>query len=168
MPEGYLMEYKTLFNFALLCAKVAPQINFIFRVHPILAFDSLKKKDKRFRDLPKNVELSKTTLEHDFARSRWLLYRGSTAVVQATLFGLRPIYLELPGELTVDPLYELKDWRLVIKTPEEFIQAVERYRHDNDLQEAHQKAYDYCSQFYSSLNDNALLKELSGCKGKKG
>lgn len=169
MPEGYLIEYKTLFNFALACAEIAPQIHFIFRVHPILSFDSVKEQNKKFRELPENVELSNMELEHDFARCRWLLYRGTTAAVQATLFGLRPIYLELPGELTVDPLYELKDWRLVIRSPEEFIQAVKIYPCDKekDLQEAYQKAYDYCSRFYCSLNDAALVKELSAFARKK-
>lgn len=169
IPEGYLIEYKTLFNFALACAEIAPHIHFIFRVHPILSFDSIKEQNKKFKDLPENVELSDMTLEQDFARCRWVLYRGSTVAVQATLFGLRPVYLELPGELTVDPLYELKDWRLVIKTPEEFLQAAERSVDEKDkyLQEAYQKAYDYCWRFYCPLDDGAFVKELSLLIGKK-
>ncbi|MFH1441058.1 MAG: hypothetical protein ABIH18_03325 [Candidatus Omnitrophota bacterium] len=170
IPEGYLTEYKILFTFALVCAGIAPQINFIFRVHPILSFDSIKKQDKKFQDLPKNIRLSNVSLEDDFARCRWALYRGSTAAVQATLFGLRPIYLELPGELTIDPLYELKDWRSVIKTPEEFLQVIKIYPYDKhkDLQEAYQKAHDYCARFYCSLNDAAFVKELAMFARKKG
>lgn len=168
MPEGYLSEYKTLFSFALACAEIAPQIRFVFRVHPILSFDAVKGQDKKFRELPKNVELSNMTLEHDFSRCRWVLYRGSTAAVQATLCGVRPIYLELSGELTVDPLYELKDWRLVIRSPEELIQAVKIYPDDKDPGKEYQIAYDYCSRFYCSLNDAALVNELAILTGKKG
>ena len=44
----------------------------------------------------------RATLEDDILRCRWALYHGTTAIVHAVVAGLRPIYLQLTGEMTID------------------------------------------------------------------
>jgi len=48
LPEGLISECEIMFNFSLLCANQFPDINFIWRLHPIIPFKNLKKKNKSF------------------------------------------------------------------------------------------------------------------------
>ena len=162
IPEGIESERNLLFEFSLACAQASPDIQFIWRLHPIVTFKTLLAQNPKLRHLPKNIVLSRATLEDDIARCRWALYRGTTAIVKAVAC-LRPIYLQLPGEMTIDPLYELKDWRLVIRTSEEFIQAIHIDSDDKNggLKKIQQEAYTYCERFYEPFNVAALVKALS-------
>ena len=124
VPEGIESECNTLFAFALECALALPNINFIWRLHPIVSFKTLLKRNRRLTKRPTNIELSDKTLEEDIARCRWALYRGTTAVVQAVMGGLSPIYLQIPGEMAIDPLYEIDKGKFVVRTPAEFVTVV--------------------------------------------
>ena len=162
MPEGFASECRILFEFSLACAESFPKIQFIWRLHPIVTHESLAAQNPRLRHLPKNVELSQSTLDDDIARCRCALYRGTTAIVPAVVAGLRPIYLQLPGEMTFDPLYELEGWRLVIRTAEEFIQAIHLDSGDKNgaLKKIQEEAYTYCKRFYEPFNVYELVKAL--------
>ena len=51
------------------------------------------------RDIkPDNILLSDQKLDDDLLRSQWLLYRGSSVVIQAVVAGLKPIYLHRADE----------------------------------------------------------------------
>ncbi len=125
LPEGIASECNLLFEFSLACAQLFPEIQFIWRLHPIVAFKSLIAHNSRLRNLPKNVVLSQVTLEEDAARSCWALYRGTTAIISTVMAGVRPIYLRLPGEMTIDPLYELEMWRNSIADVSDFKRAIQ-------------------------------------------
>lgn len=120
LPEGFQSECQILFEFSLECAKTLPEINFIWRLHPSVTYEVLAAANPKLRNLPKNVVLSQGTLDEDILNSAWTLYRGTTAVVQAVAAGLRPIYLQLAGEMTIDPLYELDGWRANVASVAEF------------------------------------------------
>jgi hypothetical protein len=124
LPEGVESECNKLFKFSLLCAEMTPEITYIWRLHPILSFQKLQKRNFIFKNLPSNVILSSDTIENDIAKSSWALYRGSTAIYKAISQGLRPIYLSEMCEMTIDPLYKMTKWRMVIETPNEFIACV--------------------------------------------
>lgn len=158
LPEGIASECHLLFEFSLECARLCPEIRFIWRLHPILSFSSLAAKNKRLRNLPQNVILSQETLEEDITRCSWALYRGTTAVVQAVVAGLRPLYLQLPDELNVDPLYELKVWRKSVKSPADFCTIARSIPNTISLDEEtfYREAERYCRDFFSPLNPRAL------------
>ena len=44
VPEGIIDECTLLFEFSLKCALINPNINFIWRVHPVISFEKLIKK----------------------------------------------------------------------------------------------------------------------------
>lgn len=158
LPEGLVSECYLLFEFSLACAQAFPEIQFIWRLHPVVAFKSLLAQNPKLRNLPRNIVLSQLTLEEDIARCRYALYRGTTAIVQAVMAGLRPIYLQLPDEMTIDPLYDLKVWRTYVKTIEDF-NCVIRSNHDRLLKDSESKfrfAERYCSDLFTSLNPSAL------------
>lgn len=159
LPEGIVSECHLMFEFSMLCARVNPEIQYIWRLHPAMSFESLKAKNPKLRSPPGNIFLSKVTLEQDISRSRWALYRGTTAIVQAVVAGLRPIYLQSPGELTIDPLYELDIWRLSVKSVSEFHQAIlpNDETSNIELESDIEQAQKYCEIFFTPLDVDKLI-----------
>ena len=160
LPEGTISESNLLFVFSLACAKMFPKIQFIWRLHPLISYRYLIKNNSKLNVLPDNIVLSHGTLAEDFAKSYWTLYRGTTTVVQAVMAGLRPIYLQLPGELLIDPLYELEVWRTRVKNVAEFQQTI--YQHINTIEELSepdlQVAQRYCKSFYLPSDVRVLTR----------
>ena len=48
VPEGFVDECIILFEFSLKCALINPNITFIWRLHPLISFEKLKKNNKLF------------------------------------------------------------------------------------------------------------------------
>lgn len=160
LPEGIVSECLLLFEFSLNCAELIPDMCFIWRLHPLVKFDSLIAQNPAFQKLPRNVELSTATIEVDIARAGYALYRGSTAIVNAVRGGAYPIYLERPEEMTIDPLYQLSGERATIVNTADFLNVVRA-----DVSSAHaaahqQTAEQYCADFYMTINPSALLALL--------
>lgn len=158
IPEGIPSECHILFNFSLACARVLPHVHFVWRLHPVLSFEALAAKDKSFQHLPPNVEMSRMSIEKDLERCRWALYRGTTAVMQAVLSGLRPIYLRLAGELSIDPLHELDSFRVSIESVQDFQRVI---KVDFDREQNYQEknlisAYDHCRYYFIPWDVTAL------------
>jgi hypothetical protein len=162
IPEGVESECNLLFEFSLACAQASPDIQFIWRLHPLVTFKSLLARNSKLRHLPENIVLSKATLEDDIVRCNWALYRGTTAIVQAVVAGLRPIYLQLPGEMTIDPLYEIGDWRAAVMNVLEFqgvTNGASRMNGNNSISES-QNAKIYCKDFYLPFNTNVIIDSI--------
>ena len=154
LPEGVTSECHLIFEFSMLCARENPDVQYIWRLHPAVSFASLQAKNPKLRSYPENVFLSQATLEEDISRSRWALYRGTTAIVQAVMAGLRPIYLSSPGELTIDPLYELDIWRVSVASVSEFHLAILPNIETSNVQLASdiEQARKYCERFFTPLD----------------
>lgn len=163
-PEGIESECVLLFDFAVELALKTPSVNFIFRTHPVLPFGLLTRKYSRFGSLPGNCKVSDIAdINADFKRSDFLLYRGSSVVIYAVLHGLRPIYYELPGELSIDPLYMMNEWRISIASVDEFSKAMDTDSRMNDTQKLHlfDPAWDFCNEYVSSCDQEAVYQLLS-------
>jgi hypothetical protein len=160
LPEGIPSECQYLFNFSIACSKKFPNIRFIWRLHPIVNLQKLRHRNCELKKLPPSISISGDSLVNDFAKSDVLLYRGSTAAVQAIAAGLQPIYLQAKKELSIDPLHEINNYITKIKNIQEFGKAIniakrkgsERY---NKKKLQIQK---YCKSFYTKLNPSVLLK----------
>ena len=165
IPEGVASECHILFEFSLESARAAPDILFVWRLHPLISLSTLTAQNPNLRNLPKNIRWSHATLEEDIARSRWALYRGSTAVVQSVVAGLRPIYLQLQDELTIDPLYELEDWRISVASTSELQQIIfadikiNRFPPDLEIERARR----YCESLFTPFDVSALTALSSAC-----
>jgi hypothetical protein len=162
LPDGFLEECHLLFQFSLKCAILSPQIIFRWRLHPILTFENILKKYPEFLHLPENIILSSNSLEQDLALSRWAVYRGSTTAISAVNAGLRPLYLALENEVTIDPLYELKKWRLIVTDELSFAQiaSADSKKELNELTNEYLAALEYCKKVYTKIDYN-LFTELS-------
>lgn len=160
LPEGIPSECHRLFEFAANCAKLMPQMLFIWRLHPLVSFESLEIGGANFAELPENVELSRLTMEEDLARVDYALYRGSTAIVKAVSAGVKPVYLDQLGEMTIDPLYEMDFWREEVFHPAEFKLMVDRNQALPAEDEEQAAAMLYCDSFYSPLDPSVVVALL--------
>lgn len=164
IPEGFDFECMSLFRFSLLCAKLRPDIKYIWRLHPSLSFEKLRKCNSEFKNLPGNIVLSSDTIENDIAQCSWALYRGTTAIYKAISAGLRPIYLSLSPEMTIDPLYKMTDWRMIIDSPDDFIKCInsdiekDMYFHKINLN----RAREICENQFAKINISVLNKIIPG------
>jgi hypothetical protein len=107
IPEGLYDECEILFKFTLQYKNKLPYVNFIWRLHPQLAFDKVLDKIMITKEeLPKNIAVSDLSLGEDINISSHVVYRGSTAVIEAIYGGLIPIYLSDGSNMTIDLLYD--------------------------------------------------------------
>ncbi|MDB5211062.1 MAG: hypothetical protein JWQ30_1889 [Sediminibacterium sp.] len=162
-PEGLESECVLLFDFAIQLAERSPGMNFIFRNHPVLPYDMLAKKYPRFVKLPVNCRLSdESDINEDFKRSDLLLYRGSSVCMYAVMLGLRPVYYALPGELSIDPLYQLKEWRFIVQNEHEFSAAVTDHRETpaGKKNEMYLAARSFCTDYLQVPDENFFYEHI--------
>ncbi len=161
LPEGIISECLILFEFTLKCAKLIPSMQFIWRLHPLVTFESLVVQSPLLqKKLPNNVHLSTSTIDDDVNGIDYALYRGSSAIVTAVCAGAYPIYLAVPDEISTDPLYELRAWRESVTDPNKFVSLVNRGKQVDGVSEEQISATNYCSDFYASTNASVLLETL--------
>jgi hypothetical protein len=151
IPEGLLSECLLLFEFSLKCAILYPSIQYIWRLHPAINLEFLYKNYPFLKEIPKNIILSNNSLENDINLSTCVLYRGSTAVIQALSKGLRPLYLGVPGEIPIDILYELKSWKVILFKPEDIQDLFFNRIHVTTFEES--QAISYANFYYSPQSE---------------
>ncbi len=162
LPEGIESECLLLFNFALECAINCPDLVFIWRLHPILSFKTLIDNNPSLRDLPPNITLSSDSIETDFTVSKWVLYRGTTAVVKAIGEGIKPVYLAFNGEMTIDPLYELNEWHESVLNPIEMkaLLYADKDKTNSEFFSGYEGARNYCRNFYNPVSVTTLSSTI--------
>ena len=158
LPEGDLEECRKLFEFSLSCALSFPKIQFIWRLHPILTFKQIFRKHPHLSKYPKNITVSNNTLNEDIEQSCIVLYRGSTAVIQSIKGGLIPLYLNISGEMVIDPLYDISQGKVILKTELDFKYFIENI--SNFVKENQHKRIDllnYCEAYYTNFDVDSLV-----------
>jgi len=153
LPEGIVSECNLLFGFSLECARAMPSMEFIWRLHPYMNHAVLTRENPLFIDLPSNITLSTDTLAEDIASSHWVLYRGSTAIVQTAVSGVRPVYLHRAGEIPIDVLYEIAELHAKVIKPEDFKRLV-MAAGDTDTEA--EQVQDYCEQMFTPMDTGKL------------
>lgn len=166
LPEGIESECNLLFNLSLDCARQNPHLNFIWRMHPLLPFEIFVANNPDLKILPTNIILSTDSIEKDFLASKWVLYRGTTAVVKAIGFKIKPIYLSIPGEMSIDPLYELDQWHEFVSNSEEMTELLQTdlAKSTEDFMNGFDVAKKYCENFFSPFSVNILSSLLKSNK----
>jgi hypothetical protein len=155
LPEASEREAAVLFGFALACAPLAPDVTFVLRPHPLTEVERLRERLPVLRAPPPNVVMSGASLDHDCAGARDCLYRGSSAAIFAVLAGLKPFYFARPGELTIDPLHGLADWRETVTTPEAVVARLGAPPDPRDA-DAAARARAWCDQIMRPVRSEAI------------
>lgn len=154
IPEALPIECDLLFNISLECALKNINLNFIWRLHPLMNFKELLNGNTRYKNLPSNIILSENSLDEDISNSGFVLYRGSTAVVKAVLNGLIPIYFGQESEMTIDPLYEQYKGKHVITNAIDLNLVFAKGYNSQD----HLELKNYCTRLFSEFDINKLVK----------
>lgn len=164
VPDGTFSECIKIFDFVFQAAKLAPTLKFIIRTHPVITYEKIATNNSMFKNLPKNVELSTKEINEDFSRCRWAIYRGSGAVIYSVVAGLRPIYLAEKDELSIDPLFELQEWRLIATTPEELIKKIEIDSNCElrNLEFEWKPAREFCLNYFQQHDFDAFAGAIEG------
>ena len=157
VPEAMVDECLTLFKFSLTYAKQHQEQRFIWRLHPLLSFEKLKKHNNIFKELPDNICLSEDSLGEDIKKSDSVLYRGSTAVVNAINAGLKPIYYQQStDELSIDPIYQQQKGKDIVFNQKDLRLALNK---DIDA-EVKQSLQNFAQDFYTPLDVQALKQAM--------
>ena len=132
------------------------KFEFILRLNPHLNKKSFIEK---YKNLLKNIKISNSTkLEKDISLCKFVLYRGSTAVVEAMQQGLIPIYFyDINNQTQIDPLWQLKT-KFVVKNHEELESILKKNNITNNYKI---KSYiNFANKFYTPLNLKILRSIL--------
>lgn len=163
VPEGLEREALVLLQYALECARRHTQLRFTIRLHPQQSIERLRKLMPQFDPPPPNVEVSQgRQLEEDLERSAYLIYRGTSTVLNGVFAGLKPLYLSRDGEMDIDPLYELDAWRERVSSVEDFTAARDAHiqRPMLDMVMEWRAATSYCERYVQSVSDHAIDETL--------
>jgi len=96
-------------------------------------------------------------LDEDIKKSDSVLYRGSTAVVNAINAGLKPIYYQQSiDELSIDPIYQQQKGKDIVLNQQDLRLALTK---DIDA-EVKQSLQNFAQDFYTPLNLQALKQAL--------
>jgi hypothetical protein len=155
IPEAILSECLLLFCFSIKFAETYKDIDFVWRLHPLMNFKELASNGLNLQNLPNNVKLSNDRIEADIENCQYALYRGSSAVLKCISKGLRPIYLTISDEMTIDPLYRTKAYKWEVENIEQLNNLLINERlivnnEQNDL-------IDHISNLMSIFDINVLL-----------
>lgn len=146
LPEGIESECNLLFSYAIASAKLNPSVRFILRLHPIISFEKFN-----YGDLPLNVLISNNSFFQDLENSTHIIYRGSSAAVQAVLAGAIPIYLKIKDEMTIDPMHGIENLIPKVEMPGDLSNIFYDGKFSNP--EWIIKIQEYCKGIYSPIND---------------
>jgi hypothetical protein len=163
IPDGTLSECLTILNFLLKVAGMLPVVKFIIRMHPVMSINKVYSADPKLIKLPNNVKISRRDIHEDFEKSRWVLYRNSSAVINAVIAGARPFYISQSSELVMDPLYRLSIWRIIVIEPLDFVSQVKL-----DLQSDKEKLYvdwitakQFCMGYFQKEDSVEFIRQIT-------
>lgn len=107
-PDGVESECVKMMKFIFDFSIKNKNYNFIFRLHPVINFEKLKKKNKIFNQNFSNIVFSEEKLQFDLERSAYCLYRGSTIAFNCILSNVVPIFVNLDNENSLNVFDGLK------------------------------------------------------------
>ncbi|MDB9908797.1 hypothetical protein OAD45_00145 [Gammaproteobacteria bacterium] len=117
VPEGFECESLKMLSFAQNCARLFPGNNFIFRLHPMVENNELIAHQLNASKFP-NLTFSKNSINDDILMCQFVIYRGSSAVLDAAINQLIPIFLDDPKDsCELDVLYMIEKKK--ITSPED-------------------------------------------------
>lgn len=107
IPEGMEYEVKFMLDYTISCLSRFKDVKFLFRLHPLVRnIPSLIKKISTIQGA--NFIFSNNTLKDDLNTAHFVIYRGSSAVIDALHCRVIPIFLNnINDKSEIDPLYML-------------------------------------------------------------
>ncbi|MBH09692.1 MAG: hypothetical protein CMG74_04915 [Candidatus Marinimicrobia bacterium] len=152
LPEVSKEELYYLIDFALKISIKIPDLKFILRLHPSMNTKLLRNYLK-IRVLNSNIILSNNDINNDLNKCFFAIYRSSGSIIEAGINGLYPVYLKKSNELSIDPLYELKNKKLDVYNEIQFQKIYNKIRSSrNYYSKKLKKISNYCKNYYMKPN----------------
>ena len=129
------------------------------RPHPSFPFQrTLADAGLSLSDFTTLTVSEKGPLLDDFERADLVIYKGSTAAMEAGYIGIPLVHVSLPNLLTDDPLFEVSHLKQVVQTPEELIPAIGKFEMMDDLEfsRQHLALREYIDEYLSMPNDDNI------------
>ena len=160
LPEGFFSESKLLINFGLELAKTFPEADIRIRLHPNMS--GFKSKYMNIIKNKNNIKISEISLKQDILWSSHAIYRGSTSIIEAVLYGVIPMYYGRRDQLTIDPLFCIKNKKHYVETIPHVITSLNRWKKMKNKEEIRlKKEYiNFCECLMEPLN-NKVLKNIN-------
>ena len=153
LPEGIDSECHYMMNFISNITFKVKNIKFIFRLHPSLNFDYLKKKYTIFNIRRKNIIFSKKNLNEDIKNSKYCLYRGTTSVINCILNDLYPIFLNKKNYNDINILFDQKNIFKIDK-PSDLIKIINEKKNIR----ISKKTKKFAKEYFTKINYEILTK----------
>lgn len=152
LPEGILSECLYLFSSSYKVALKNRNLNFIWRIHPVLDWKEILQ-SLNIKNLPSNIKISKDTLINDIKKSKFCLYRGSGAIVEALRNSVIPIYLKNTNDLeTIDPLFKYN--KNIIKSDKDLLKFINKYKNKEKHMSQIKKFEKFLNNFYQEITSD--------------
>lgn len=162
-PDGTMEESEYMFSFAIRIAELNPTVKFVIRFHPLLPYSKLVKQHSRFSRPYKNLFISCDNVEDDIIKSNYIIYRGSSVVIPAVIYGLRPLYLKKEKSIDIDPLHMMiGEWRKVIIKDADLLEIMSENNEtaEERLRLSREAAQEYCRKYFQPPNTKEALNSL--------
>ena len=160
LPEGLFLEESFFILQIINFAKLNNNIKYYIRLHPLSDFKSIFKK-LGIPKIPTNIILSKNKFNDDLNQCNFALYRGSTAIIHAVKNGLIPLYLNKPDEVSINPLFELRDEIIVINNFKNIQDLYNNNNFYNSYKLNHNKIINYCHNYFDNSNIKPIIDILN-------
>jgi len=100
----------------------------VIRSHPSFNLGTiLEGAGLSLEDLVSLTPSKHTAISEDLAKADLVVYKGSTAAIEAGYLGIPLIHVATANLLTDDPLFEIASLKRVVKTAEDMVPAIEEY-----------------------------------------
>lgn len=162
LPEGFESESIILINFGINLAKKCPNIEFRVRLHPELYRKEKKYNDVITKEKLSNIMLSNDTFSNDINWSSHAIYRGSTSILEAVGSGVFPLYYGKESELSIDPLFLIKNKKHWVKDIDDTIKKFNIWYDKTPMQKLKQinPYVKFCNNLIKPLDTKVLNKFL--------
>lgn len=156
VPESPLSETYDFFLNALKFSKKYNNCNFTLRLHPMSKSDNIIKKIQVETKKIKNFSLSFNSLEEDFSKNFFLIYRSSSLCISGSLKGLLPVYLE-DKNFNMDPLFDInKSYKIKVPSDLGKILLFGEYKNLKNSK----KIQMHSKKYFEKINVNIIKKLL--------
>lgn len=156
--EG-LPNMSTVVKFAHQALDGVGGINTVIRPHPSFPFRyTLSDAGLTHSDLTTITISEHGTILDDFEKADLVIYKGSTAAMEAGYLGIPLVHLKMPNLLTDDPLFEVPFLKRVVETPEELLPAIQSFESmdDSDFIKQHQELHAYIDEYLTMPNEDNI------------
>jgi hypothetical protein len=171
VPEGIMSESLILGRALAELARLVPDIPCILRLHPLISTAKLLRQCSHIQSAPENFSFSCQPLENDINDAGWLLYRGSSVVINAISNGVRPLYFGNTQRNIGDILPTYLKWRVKCSSVEDLAKQIELDR--NLTSNAKKKlkldlaeARNFTDSYHGPLNTELAIRVINQYRQK--